>query len=182
VQDELDSDVDCPPLALASSIEASDNTNTAAESMVAVGSTNNSSGSSSSSSSTGSEQTKHTAASVQDELDSDVDCPPLALASSIEASDNTNTAAESMVAVGSTNNSSGSSSSSSSTGSEQTKQQPCVQCGKLTRKRCKRCQAVYYCSEECQIQCLKDPEHRAACEAAAAAATAAAATAAAVTS
>jgi ankyrin repeat protein len=43
-----------------------------------------------------------TAASVQDELDSDVDCPPLALASSIEASDNTNTAAESMVAVGST--------------------------------------------------------------------------------
>jgi MYND finger len=47
-------------------------------------------------------------------------------------------------------------------------QQPCVQCGKLTKKRCRRCQAVYYCSEECQIQCFKDPEHRAQCEATAA--------------
>jgi ABC-type transporter Mla MlaB component len=115
--------------------------------------------------------TSDTTTAKADESDSDDDCPPLALASSIEASDNSHTAAESMVAVGSTTDSSGSSSSSSSTGSEQTKQQPCVQCGKLTKKRCKRCQTVYYCSDERQIQCFKHPKHRAACEATAAAAT-----------
>jgi MYND finger len=55
---------------------------------------------------------------------------------------------------------------------KQTVQQPCVQCGKMTKKRCRRCQTVHYCSEECQIECFKDPEHRAACEVAAAAAAA----------
>jgi MYND finger len=49
----------------------------------------------------------------------------------------------------------------------QSLQQPCVQCGKLTKKRCRRCQAVYYCSEDCQIECFEDPQHRAQCEAAA---------------
>jgi Ankyrin repeat len=49
--------------------------------------------------------------------------------------------------------------------SKQTLQlQPCAQCGQLTKKRCRCCQAVYYCSEECQIQCFRDPQHRAQCE------------------
>jgi sulfatase maturation enzyme AslB (radical SAM superfamily) len=47
-------------------------------------------------------------------------------------------------------------------------QQPCAHCSKLTKKRCRRCQAVYYCSEQCQIECFRDPEHRAQCEQAAA--------------
>jgi ankyrin repeat protein len=55
---------------------------------------------------------------------------------------------------------------------KQSVQQPCVHCGKMTKKRCRRCQAVYYCSEECQIKCFKDPEHRAQCEAIAVAVTA----------
>jgi hypothetical protein len=46
---------------------------------------------------------------------------------------------------------------------------PCVACGALTRLRCRACENTHYCSEECQIQCFKDPEHRAQCKATAAA-------------
>jgi hypothetical protein len=46
---------------------------------------------------------------------------------------------------------------------------PCVACGALTRLRCRACESYHYCSEECQVQCFKDPEHRAQCKALAAA-------------
>jgi ankyrin repeat protein len=46
--------------------------------------------------------------------------------------------------------------------------QPCANCSKLTTKRCRGCAVVYYCSEECQKVCFKDPQHRAQCEAKAA--------------
>eukprot|EP00953_Heterococcus_sp_UTEX-ZZ885_P002921 2105-Heterococcus_DN1.PRE.2 len=121
--------------------------------------------------------------------DDDDDCPPLALAAGLvnysDASGKlTATAAEAAVAVavaapaatvtaaGDGCSSDHASSVAASTAQQQHKpsmQQPCAQCGKLTKKRCRRCRAVYYCSEQCQIECFKDPEHRAACEAAAAA-------------
>jgi MYND finger len=47
--------------------------------------------------------------------------------------------------------------------------QPCAKCSKLTAKRCRRCEAVYYCSAECQKVCFKEAGHRAQCEAAASA-------------
>jgi hypothetical protein len=61
--------------------------------------------------------------------------------------------------------------SSSNTSSTKVKRAPapCVACGALTRLRCRACESTHYCSEECQIQCFKDPEHRAQCRAIAAA-------------
>jgi hypothetical protein len=142
-----------------------------------------------------------TAVLVHDDSDSDDDCPPLARVDSSQPSNITQTvtATEPVEAAVPTscsnNNSSGSSSDCRSSSSsdhtttdsiasdgqqhkeQQSKQlaQPCVHCGKMTKMRCKRCQAVCYCSEECQIQCFKDLEHRAQCEAVATAAAAAAA-------
>jgi hypothetical protein len=122
-----------------------------------------------------------------DECDDDDDCPPLALAARL-IDDNGDTAStmaaasEAAVAVAALVATVTAATESHDDGSahsvvtvsdslqqqhKQSAQQPCVQCGTLTKKRCRRCQAVYYCSEECQIQCFKDPAHRAACEAAA---------------
>jgi trimeric autotransporter adhesin len=118
------------------------------------------------------------AADAAYESDED-DCPPLAPAGCYSDACTNSTAA--VVETAATAAAASSSSSGSSKGSrvsdavqkQPLQQLPCVQCGKLTKRRCRRCQAVYYCSEECQIQCFKDPEHRAQCEAAAAAAAAA---------
>jgi MYND finger len=117
------------------------------------------------------------------ESDSDDDCPPLAHAGSLQLSGDSQTATRPALAVAAPSCNSGSSSSNTSSSSSDTisstdsnsnaheqqqakqlVQQPCVNCGKLTKKRCRRCQAVYYCSEECQIECFKDPQHRAQCE------------------
>jgi MYND finger len=127
---------------------------------------------------------------VADESDSDDDCPPLAHARAIVLCDNATSSTASVksitlstdidaaeAAVVSTSENSCSISRSDYVSKrkrdsvytkqqqqpKQSVQQPCVQCGRLTKKRCKRCQAVYYCSEECQIQCFKDTEHRAQC-------------------
>jgi MYND finger len=125
-------------------------------------------------------------ADTVDALDDDSDCPPLALASSFLASDRlssddaataaailANADSSSSRSSSDSNSSSSSSSSSSSacsntsvganTKQQQQQQQPCVQCGQLAKRRCRRCQVVYYCSAECQIQCF--PEHRAQCKA-----------------
>jgi trimeric autotransporter adhesin len=91
---------------------------------------------------------------------------------------NNNNSSESSSSSSSSNSSSSVSSGSNSTISReeitacassksQRERQPCTQCSVLTKKRCRRCQVVYYCSVECQIECFKDPEHRAQCEAAA---------------
>jgi MYND finger len=109
-----------------------------------------------------------------DELEEDDDCPPLELVSSLLYSSavSTTDVLHDTVAVahGSTTaeavpSSISSASTSSSCGDAVQKLavQPCVQCGKLTKKRCRRCQAVYYCSEECQVQCFRDPVHKAQC-------------------
>jgi MYND finger len=108
----------------------------------------------------------------------DDDCPPLAYASDLHSATgvHSGTAAESapIATVTFKDNSSTSRNSLGHTGNTAAQkqslqqQQPCVQCGKLTKKRCRRCQAVYYCSEECHVKCFKDPEHRAECDAAAA--------------
>jgi MYND finger len=110
------------------------------------------------------------------------DCPPLALAGdacfvmhcdasgSTAATSNNSSSSSSLSSSNSSSSSCSSSKADGGAGLKQSlQQQPCVQCGKLIKKRCRRCQAVYYCSEECQIQCFKDPKHRAECEAAAAA-------------
>jgi sulfatase maturation enzyme AslB (radical SAM superfamily) len=112
-----------------------------------------------------------------DESDSDNDCPPLACASDMcsgtDGVHSDSAAVSAPVATVSATESSSTSSSSASNRADQAaqkqslQQQPCVQCGKLTKKRCRRCQAVYYCSEQCQVLCFKDPEHRAQCDAAA---------------
>jgi hypothetical protein len=129
-----------------------------------------------------------TVTAVSDESDNDDDCPPLAHASNIGLCNNNSssivTLAETDAGTAAvvSNNSSNSDSSSHTDNfsskylkNEQHKQQQCKQsahscmhCGRVTKKRCKRCQAAYYCSEECQIQCFKDPRHRAQCEATAA--------------
>jgi trimeric autotransporter adhesin len=114
--------------------------------------------------------------------DSDDDeCPPLALA--VEYTDacagvlcgtSRSTAAVAQGAIVASNSSTSSSSSSSSASNRASEAalkqslqlQPCALCGKVTKKRCRRCQAVHYCSVECQIQCFRDPKHRAECEAA----------------
>jgi Ankyrin repeat len=111
------------------------------------------------------------------ESDSDDDCPSLAYASDMYTS-NTNVhsditavaapAATVTDAVDSSTSSSSSRAGDAATQKQSLQQQPCVQCGKMTKKRCRRCQAVYYCSEQCQMLCFKDPEHRAQCDAAAA--------------
>jgi hypothetical protein len=113
-----------------------------------------------------------------DESGSDDDCPPLAYASEMQSTTgelSDNTALSAPVATVTATISSTSSSrvvSKTDRGTVQKQspqqQQPCVQCGKLTKKRCRRCQAVYYCSEQCQMLCFKDSEHRAQCDAAAA--------------
>jgi trimeric autotransporter adhesin len=121
----------------------------------------------------------------------DDDCPPLAHASSAAISsellqsdvrhDTTPGARVRAQAADASSSSSGCSLSGSGSAELSTQQQqqqskhllqqqPCAQCGKLTKKRCRRCQVVYYCSEQCQMLSFKDPEHRAQCEAAAAAA------------
>jgi ankyrin repeat protein len=42
---------------------------------------------------------------------------------------------------------------------------PCANCKKLTRKLCRGCAAVYYCSVDCQKVCFRDAKHRAQCTA-----------------
>jgi ankyrin repeat protein len=72
--------------------------------------------------------------------------------------------------------SSASSKSSSLTSSSTTQQQqqqqqhvkckakhPCANCKKLTRKLCRGCAAVYYCSVYCQKVCFRDAKHKAQC-------------------
>jgi MYND finger len=120
--------------------------------------------------------------------DSDDDCPPLAnyhapyfaTASEAAVSGSTPPAAGESISVAAAvaapvavySSSNGSSSAGcrvrDTAQKQPLQQQPCVQCGKLTKKRCRRCQAVYYCSEECQVMCFRNPEHRAQCDAAAA--------------
>jgi hypothetical protein len=120
----------------------------------------------------------------QDVSDDDSDCPPLAHVASLYGSSKRRP-----VKAAHVNNSSSSSCTRNCSKTcssvevlqqqpkhslqQQPKQslQPCVHCNTLTKKRCKRCQVVYYCSVECQTECFKDPQHRAQCETAAAAAT-----------
>jgi MYND finger len=112
----------------------------------------------------------------------DDDCPPLAHVSSTAVSggllqsgvrrSSTTAAAPGQAQTADTSSNRSSSEEELSIQQQQQQQakqsQLCAQCGKLTKKRCRRCQAVYYCSEECQIQCFRDPQHRAQCEVAAA--------------
>ena len=111
-----------------------------------------------------------------DQSDSDDDCAPLAYASAMysTAGVHSDTAvvrapATTVTAAADSNTSSNSSSAAcAATQKRSLQQQPCVQCGKLTKKRCRRCQAMYYCSEQCQMLCFRDPEHRTQCDTAAA--------------
>jgi hypothetical protein len=86
--------------------------------------------------------------------DSDDDCPPLAYVACLSVSSklkcNANSTPAVVTAAGrpvlNTLTSDSSSSNDLYKQQQTVKQQPCVQCGKLTKKRCRRCQAVYYCS------------------------------------
>jgi hypothetical protein len=113
-----------------------------------------------------------------DESDSDDDCPPLAYASDVYSTAGVHSGITALPAPAATVTDAVDSSTSGSgicirannaaNQKQLLQQQPCVQCGELTKRRCRRCQAVYYCSEQCQMLCFKDPEHRAQCDAAAA--------------
>jgi MYND finger len=108
---------------------------------------------------------------ADDSEDEEDDCPPLEHVDSLfDSSAAPTDLLHSTVAVAHGNTAAAveaeccsNSSVSSSDAVQKLAAQPCVHCGKLTKKRCRRCQAVYYCSEECQIQCFKDPEHKAQC-------------------
>jgi MYND finger len=103
--------------------------------------------------------------------DGDDDCPPIAYASALyntagALSDSAATLAPAAT-VTAVNSSLTSRTDGDTVHKQSVQQQPCAQCGKLTKKRCRRCQAVYYCSEECQVQCFEDPQHKAQCKVAA---------------
>jgi trimeric autotransporter adhesin len=123
---------------------------------------------------------------IDEALDVSDDCPPLAhysmLISAVSkhaavstlstANAHESTSVGSLAAPVTANSSCGSNSlsrrSSDIAQKQSLQQQLFAQCGKLTKNRCSRCLAVYYCCKECQVQCFRNPEHRAQCDAAAA--------------